>query len=195
MSTKKLALYAVLPATLITFYLLSPSSEVIIDSSPDSIVSAESQSTAKSNLSIPAVELDIPKVLPKEEEKEKPPLMASTDTAPAVVPRNSLEKARLYGDPRTPPIERSKYKREMPTEEELEDPDLYQEYEARQNQKVYKSFYKESAKKLTQMEKIMNKARQEGVSEEDLREGDEKIAAMKAMRKKLEAEHDDLDDE
>jgi len=111
------------------------------------------------------------------------------------VPLNSLADARINGDPRTPPIARSAIEREMPTLEELADPDLYQEYETRQNQKVYRSFYSASKNKLVEMEKLMEQARSQGVSEDKLREGEEKIAKMKAMREKLAQTYDDISDE
>ena len=114
---------------------------------------------------------------------------------PQPVERNSLAEARINGDPRTPPIVRSSYEREMPTPEELADPDMYHEYEVRQNQKVYVSFYKESKKKIEQMEALVSRAKKEGVPEEKIREGEEKIAAMKAMREQLREEHEELADE
>jgi len=114
---------------------------------------------------------------------------------PQPVERNSLAEARIHGDPRTPPIVRSKHEREMPTPEELADPDLYHEYEVRQNQNVYVSFYKESKKKIQEMEEMVSRAKSEGVPEEKIREGEEKIAAMKAMREQLREEHEDLTDE
>lgn len=119
----------------------------------------------------------------------------SPPVEPLYVPLNSLADARLNGDPRTPPIVRSTVEREMPTSEELADPELYQEYETRQNQKVYRSFYSASKNKLAEMEKLMEQARSQGVPDDKLREGDEKIAKMKAMRKKLSQTYDDISDE
>ncbi len=114
---------------------------------------------------------------------------------PFSVPLNSMADARINGDPRTPPMVRTTVEREMPTPEELADPDLYQEYESRQNQKVYRSFYSASKNKLVEMEKLMEQARSQGVSEDKLREGEEKIAKMKAMREKLAQTYDDISDE
>jgi len=119
----------------------------------------------------------------------------STSMRPLQAPLNSLADARINGDPRTPPIVRSTIEREMPTPEELADPDLYQEYEIRQNQKVYRSFYSASKNKLVKMEKLMEQARSQGVSEDKLREGEEKIAKMKAMREKLAQTYNDISDE
>jgi hypothetical protein len=109
-------------------------------------------------------------------------------------PMSSMAAARLYGDHRTPPIERSAKTRVMPTQQELDNPDLYSEYEARNKPKVYKSFYRASEKKLEMMEALVEQGRKNGASEKNIREGEEKIAAMKAMRLKLEKEHDDLND-
>ena len=128
----------------------------------------------------------------------KEPLQNTIERAapePFSVPLNSMADARVNGDPRTPPIVRSTVEREMPTPEELADPDLYQEYESRQNQKVYRSFYSASKNKLVEMEKLMEQARSQGVSDDKLREGEEKIAKMKAMREKLAQTYDDLPSE
>lgn len=118
----------------------------------------------------------------------------SMPTEPVQVPLNSLADARINGDPRTPPIVRSTIEREMPTPDELADPELYQEYETRQNQKVYRSFYNASKNKLIEMEALMEKARSQGVPEDKLLEGEEKIAKMKAMREKLAQTYDDIAD-
>ncbi len=118
----------------------------------------------------------------------------SIPTEPVQVPLNSLADARVNGDPRTPPIVRSSIEREMPTPDELADPELYQEYETRQNQKVYRSFYNASKNKLIEMEALMEKARSQGVPEDKLLEGEEKIVKMKAMREKLAQTYDDIAD-
>ena len=56
----------------------------------------------------------------------------------------SLRRSMEEGDPRAPPIARRETEREMPTEAELADPELYLQYETRQQQKVYASFVQAS---------------------------------------------------
>lgn len=104
----------------------------------------------------------------------------------------ALRQSRLHGDPRTPPIARPETTRELPTEEELADPDLYLEYEARQQQQVYASFLDASKKKISDLEAIIERGKQGGVSPEQLAEGEEKLRRLKQMREQLLAEHPDL---
>lgn len=104
----------------------------------------------------------------------------------------ALRQSRLHGDPRAPPIARSEFEREMPTEEELADPDLYLEYEARQEQKVYASFVEASKKKIADLEAIIERGRQGGVSPEQLAEGEEKLRRLKEMREQVLTEHPEL---
>jgi len=194
MSTKKIVIYSMMAAFPVLLYFLVPSPEVLHFNTEEAAIKQDMPIPASTKvfgtdkIKAPLTSKQIQGVQGADEPVQKPNVIS------APMPRNSMEKARLYGDPRTPPIERSKTIREMPTEDELANPELYQEYEARQNKKVYQSFYKESKKKLSQMEELMEKGRLGGVSEEQLREGEEKIEAMKAMRKQLEEEHDDLSD-
>lgn len=111
---------------------------------------------------------------------------------PAAV--EALRQARLEGDPRAPPIARPEpgREREMPTEEELADPDLYLEYEMRQQQKVYASFVEASTKKIADLKAIIERGRQEGVPPEQLAEGEEKLRRLEEMRAKLIAENPDI---
>ena len=157
---------------------------------PVKVVSTSSVVTKKTQVNIARV---AEKNSTKKDELAYP--VESTTPETFSVPLNSLADARINGDPRTPPMARSAIEREMPTLEELADPDLYQEYETRQNQKVYRSFYSASKNKLVEMEKLMEQARSQGVSEDKLREGEEKIAKMKAMREKLAQTYDDISDE
>ena len=104
----------------------------------------------------------------------------------------SLRQSRLHGDPRTPPIARRETEREMPTEEELADPELYLQYEARQQQKVYASFVQASEKKIADLEAMIERGKQEGVTPEQLAEGEEKLRRLQEMRDQLLAENPEL---
>jgi hypothetical protein len=103
----------------------------------------------------------------------------------------SLKDAMRYGDPRTPPLAEST-PRELPSEQELADPKLYLEYEARQKEQVYRSFMKASAVKITELEAAIATAERDGgVSEDQLDEGRRKLEALKRSRDEVLAEHPD----
>lgn len=102
----------------------------------------------------------------------------------------SMRDARINGDSRAPKITPRTEFRVKPTEEELANPDLYLEYEARNTLQVYSNYVAAAQQKIHQLEIFMAQARAKGASEEDLREGVEKIEQLKAMALKLEAEHD-----
>ena len=181
------------------FLYLFQDNEKIVDD--DVIQQVENASPTGKAESLPPVTkkmlINVASEVKKSSAVKEPPQNAIERAIPEPfsVPLNSMADARINGDPRTPPIVRSTVEREMPSPEELADPDLYQEYESRQNQKVYRSFYSASKNKLVEMEKLMEQARSQGVSEDKLREGEEKIAKMKAMREKLAQTYDDLSDE
>lgn len=104
----------------------------------------------------------------------------------------SLREATLNGDPRTPPLAKSP-EREMPTEEELSDPDLYLQYEMRQQQAVYASFLQAANRQLEEMDALIARAEQEGgVTKAQLEEGRLKRDMLLQQRDALLAEHPEL---
>lgn len=104
----------------------------------------------------------------------------------------SLREATLNGDPRTPPLAPSP-EREMPTDEELSDPDLYLQYESRQQQAVYASFLQAANRQLEEMDALIARAEQEGgVTDAQLEEGRRKRDMLLQQRDALLAEHPEL---
>lgn len=104
----------------------------------------------------------------------------------------SLREATLNGDPRTPPLAQAP-EREMPTEEELGDPDLYLQYEMRQQQAVYASFLEAANRQLEEMDALIARAEAEGgVTEAQLEEGRRKRDMLLQQRDALLAEHPEL---
>lgn len=95
--------------------------------------------------------------------------------------RDSMEN----GDPRTPPLARSEDLREMPSANELADPDLYQQYEQRQNQKVYASFASAATQKISDLEKMIARAEAEGLPSEQIQEGREKLEGLRHQRDEI----------
>ena len=95
--------------------------------------------------------------------------------------RDSMEN----GDPRTPPLARSEDLREMPSANELADPDLYQQYEQRQNQKVYASFASAATQKISDLKKMIARAEAEGLPSEQIQEGREKLEGLRHQRDEI----------
>ncbi|MGB1220813.1 MAG: hypothetical protein ACPG43_04695 [Alcanivoracaceae bacterium] len=142
-----------------------------------------------------------PQVAPAEElaPEAEPPVASTPEPLQQWQPDpdavQSLRRSMEEGDPRAPPIARQESEREMPTEEELADPDLYLQYETRQQQKVYASFVQASEKKISDLKKMIDRARAEGsVSPEQLAEGEEKLRRLEEMREKLLQENPELAD-
>jgi len=102
--------------------------------------------------------------------------------------RNSMEN----GDPRTPPLARSEDLRDMPSAAELADPDLYQQYEQRQNQKVYASFASAATQKISELEKMIARAEAEGLPPEQIQEGREKLEGLRNQRAEILQAHPDV---
>lgn len=104
----------------------------------------------------------------------------------------SLKRGREEGEPRTPPLAEDRPGREMPSAEELADTDLYLEYEARQKADVLSSFIQASRKKSQELNKAIERAEAEGLPEEQLEEGREKLRQLEATRKELEEQYPEL---
>lgn len=96
----------------------------------------------------------------------------------------SLREARLHGDPRTPPIERSA-PRELPTAEELADPERYQEYEVRQERKVKQAFVAAAGPEAEKLRADIARGREMGIPEEEIAKAEEKLRRLEAMRAQL----------
>ena len=102
-----------------------------------------------------------------------------------------MSEAREHGDARAPAIVRSP-EREAPTAAELADPEAYQRYEARQNQRLYSDYVKAADEAVPQLQKDIDRARREGLPEEEIRKGEEKLRRIQAMRDQLRADHPDV---
>jgi hypothetical protein len=94
-----------------------------------------------------------------------------------------LKKFKNQTDARIPPILNDENV-QKPTEEQLDNPDLYQQYEMDQNNKQYAAFIKAAAKKVTMLQKQVDLAEKKGgVSKEEIAMAKEKIARLKAASK------------
>lgn len=104
----------------------------------------------------------------------------------------SLRRGREQGEPRTPPLVENSPLRELPTDEELADPELYLEYEGRQKQQVLASFLKASERKTNELKAAIERAESEGMPEAQLEEGREKLRRLEAMREQLLRDYPEL---
>ncbi|MDP2228634.1 MAG: hypothetical protein Q8J78_14280 [Moraxellaceae bacterium] len=110
---------------------------------------------------------------------------------PVADPVESLRLARLQGDARAPAVVRSP-EPEPPTPEELADPQAYQRYEARQNARLYRDYVKAADAEVPKLRQQISEAQAKGLSPEQLREGEEKLRRIEAMRQQLEADNPGL---
>lgn len=92
----------------------------------------------------------------------------------------SMRQAFLEGDERTPPLagRDPEQQRELPTAEELADPALYQQYEARQQMNVRESFARAARNRISELEQQLRQAEQMGADAGQLREGREKLERL-----------------
>jgi hypothetical protein len=94
-----------------------------------------------------------------------------------------LKKFKNQTDPRIPPILNDEGGAK-PTEEQLDNPDMYQQYEMDQNNKQYTAFIKAAAKKITMLQSQVKLAETKGgVSKDEIAMAKEKIARLKAASK------------
>lgn len=103
----------------------------------------------------------------------------------------SLRQARLNGDASAPAVVRSP-ERELPTAAELADPEAYQRYEARQNERMYRSFVSAADSEIPKLQEQVAKGRAAGLSPEQIAEGEEKLRRIEAMRNQLMSDHPEL---
>jgi len=96
----------------------------------------------------------------------------------------SLRGARLLGDPRAPPIERSA-PGEAATAEELADPARYAEYESRQEKKLKRAYVIEAEKYLEQLRSDVERGRAAGIPADEIAKVEKKIDGIAKMREQL----------
>ena len=92
-----------------------------------------------------------------------------------------MREAFLHGDDRAPPLAArgEQQQRVLPTAEELADPELYQQYEARQYQTVRESFVRAAARQIAELEQQLQQARALEGDPAQLAEGQEKLDRLR----------------
>lgn len=103
----------------------------------------------------------------------------------------TLLQSRLHGDARAPAVVRSA-EREPPTAAELATPEAYQRYEARQNERLYRSYVKAADGEIPKLQEQIAKGKAQGLTPEQIAEGEEKLRRIEAMRNQLMSDHPEL---
>ncbi len=121
-----------------------------------------------------------PPASPAEPVLKRVPIEAVSEQKSAA---QSLAETR-YGDPRTPPIQRSEAT-EQPNAAELADPKLYQQYETRQNMKLYAAFVEAAKTEVPRLRADIERGRAVGIPPEKIALVEEKARRIEAMQAQL----------
>lgn len=115
----------------------------------------------------------------------------SEDFIPDPKAIESMQQARLKGDPRAPKLGKH-HEREVPTEEELGDHEQYLEYERRQQKRVYRAYVDASKIKTAQLRSMIEQGKAEGISPEEIAFAEDKIKGIEEMAAKLQQDYPDI---
>lgn len=126
--------------------------------------------------------------LPVELEPEVEPEVAIELDQQAI---DSLRQARLDGDDRTPAIERPA-ERELPSEEQLNDPELYQQYEQQQKRFSYRAYVEAAKDKVNKLNDMIEQGKQAGISQEQIEMAEEKVKGIEEMSLQLQQEFPEI---
>ena len=99
---------------------------------------------------------------------------------------SSLALTMAEGDSRTPTIGEFE-PAILPTVEQLSDPELYNEYEQSQKQRLHRAWIISADKKIQELESYIEMAESRYLDPVELAEGVQKLEAIKAMQKQLQA--------
>ncbi len=122
------------------------------------------------------------------EERKFVPLLP---TGPELSAAQSLVATR-DGDPRTPPIQHDEPMQETPTAAELTDAKAYQQYETRQNSRLYAAYVKAADEEIPRLREAIVRARDMGIPAAEIAKGEEKLRRITAMQGQMLAEHPEL---
>ncbi len=104
--------------------------------------------------------------------------------------RNSLKK----GDRRTPPLAEEGLNEAQPTPEELSDPDLYQQFEARQSARIA-SIYLSAIKEIPLIRQKIQQAKMTGSqTQEEIEEAEEALAKLESLKQEFETTYPEMID-
>lgn len=172
-------------------YALRPQPEVRVTATVAGPQTAEQQPQASAAL---IAETPAAVVLPQPD--DHPGAAAALTEAAVITPRpevvESLREARLNGDSRTPPLNQSRQRDELPSAEQLQDPELYQQYERRQQQRMYRAYVEASKIKVAELEKMIERGRREGISAEQIAFAEQKAQGIQQMAEQLQQQHPEI---
>jgi hypothetical protein len=143
----------------------------------------------------PLADTRLPVLPPSGAVPVRPP--ATTDSPLLPIPESTVDAATSmaaameHGDPQAPPVARD-VPREKATAAEIADPEAYQRYEARQNQRLYKQFVTAADSEIPRLQADIERARKAGLPPAQIAEGEEKLRRIQAMRDQLQADHPEL---
>ncbi|HEX5361761.1 MAG TPA: hypothetical protein VFW49_11890 [Fluviicoccus sp.] len=120
---------------------------------------------------------------------DSPLLPLEPSTVDAAV---SMRESFLHGDPNAPKVVHDATPQEQATPEELADPKLYAQFEARQNMRLYKGYVAAAETEIPRLQQDIAKAKAMGLSKEQIAEGEEKLRRIQAMRDQLLSEHPEI---
>lgn len=139
------------------------------------------QETVKKLVAAKKAERETESVVPEPE-----PMPANLDAA-----LESMQKSLAEGDERTPPMAKST-PREKPTEAQLADPQLYEQYEAQQSAKVA-SIYLSAIKEIPIIRNLIDNAKLSGSrSPEEIAEAEEALQKLEGLKVDFEQQHPEL---
>lgn len=127
-------------------------------------------------------------------EAPAPEEVSENDEYPELDPYaiDSLSNARIHGDARTPPLNKTRSRDELPTEEQLEDPEQYFEYEQRQSKRVYRAFVEASKVKVARIREMIEQGKEAGVPQADIDFAEEKIRSIEEAAANLQEQFPDI---
>lgn len=103
----------------------------------------------------------------------------------------SMQRSLAEGDDRTPPMAKST-PREKPTEEQLANPQLYEQYEAQQSAKIA-SIYLSAIKEIPIIRDVINSAKLSGSrTPEEIAEAEEALQKLEGLKVEFEQMHPEL---
>ena len=105
----------------------------------------------------------------------------------------SLQQTRLNGDSRAPKLREKDWERELPTAEELADPEKYQAYEQKNEEQVQRAFIAAAAERIPEIEQAIVEAEERGLDPVQLQDGISKLEKIKAMQAQLKAKFADVE--
>jgi len=123
---------------------------------------------------------------------DEPRYVPLTPLEPDEPATQSLADAREHGDSRAPPVQHTPESLDHPTPAELADPAAYQQYETRQNTRLYSAYVQAADANVPKLREDIARARMAGIAPEQIAKVEEKVRRIEEMRRMLLSEHAEL---